>query len=234
MELKDLEIEPRTELGRLAVGRLRRTGFVPGVIYSTGLPATSIVVKELQFSRVVTGSVSTQLFRLKSANSELDGQMALVKSIQREPKKDLVLHVDFLAVSEGHRITVTVPLELFGEVAAVKLGEMILNQTLYELELECLPTEIPAQIRFDVSSLREGVSFHVKDLTLPEGVTLKSDPSLTVVTLAQKSEEEVAAKTAEAAPVAADAAAAAAAPGAAPAPEAEKDKGKGGKEKSKD
>src|SRR5262249_34105776 len=125
------------------------------------------------------------------------------KSVQMEPVKEKVLHVDFLSVHEGHRITVTVPIELTGEAEAVKLGLMILNQTLYEAELECLPTEIPDSLVVDISNLTPGHTIHAREIPLPENARLKSDADLTVVTLLERSEEEVAP-----APVAAEAAAA--------------------------
>ena len=231
-----LNVEERAVSGTAKVRALRKEGFVPGVVYSEGQPGIQISISNYDFGRHVSGASHTQLFKFKSSSKGLDGVIALLKDLQTEPVRQVPLHVDFYSVHEGHKITVTVPLELTGMSPAVKTGAVILNQLLYEIEVECLPTEIPDSLQLDISTLDEGVSFHVSDIALPGSAKLKSDPEQTVVSAISRAELEdapAAAPAAEAAP--ADAAAAgAAAPGAAAAPaDAKKAEGKKDDKKEK-
>lgn len=205
-----LNVEERAAKGTAKVNALRKQGFVPGVIYSEGQTGTSISISSYDFGRYVANAGHTQLFKFKSSSKALDGQIALLKELQTEPVRQVPLHVDFYAIHEGHKITVTVPIELVGTSPALKTGAVILNQQIYEVEVECLPTEIPDSLQLDISSLDEGVSFHVSDVTLPPGAKLKSDPEQAVASAISRSDlEEAAAPTPAAAAAPADAAAAA-------------------------
>ncbi len=231
-----LNVEERTVRGTAKVKALRKQGFVPGVVYSEGQPGQPISISAYDFGRYVQSASHTQLFKFKSPAKGLDGQIALLKELQTEPVRQVPLHVDFYAVHEGHKISVTVPLDLIGTSPAVKTGAVILNQQIYEIEVECLPTEIPDSLQLDISTLDEGVSFHVSDIKLPAGVKLKADPEQAVVSAISRSElEDAPAPVAAAEAVPADAAAAAAgtaAPGAAPA-DAKKADGKKDEKKEK-
>lgn len=202
MEYRELNVETRELRGSTAMQRMRRSGFTPGVIYADGTEAQHISVNTHEFAVLGRRSGHTQLFKFKSSDPALEGKIALVKEIQIEPLKGTLLHVDFLGISEGHRITVEVPLKVVGDVAAVKEGRAVLNQGAFELEVECLPTDIPDQIIVEVGHLREGQSIHAGDLKLPEGVILCSNPVMTVVSVVlAKKEEAPAPAAAEAVPV---------------------------------
>ena len=139
--------------------------------------------------------------------------MALVKDLQVEPIKGEIQHLDFQAVDENKPIRVSIALELTGESAPVKLGEGILNVSIHEIEIECLPTQIPAAIYVDISSVTIGHSLHASDIVLPANTKLVSDPELSIVSVsAKKAEEETPAPAAAAATAAAPAAGKAAAP----------------------
>lgn len=198
MAYVELTVEGRDGKGSMLAQKLRRSGYIPAVVYSGGEEAIPIMVKGRDFVLMAKRHGHTQLFKFKSDASSLDGKLALVKSVQTEPIKETVLHIDFLRVEEGHRITVEVPIEITGECPAVKEGKALLNQTTYELEVECLPGEIPGSIKVDVSGLREGQSIHASDLVLPETAVLKSSGSLAIVsTVAPKMAEEQPAAAAE-------------------------------------
>lgn len=207
MSAKTLNVEQRDAVGSSAMQRLRKKGYIPGVVYSEGKPAQPLAVEALHFQKTITGSGSTQLYKFKSKATTLDGLSILIKAMQFEPVKSQVLHIDFFSVSEGHKITVTVPIELTGDAPGVKQGDLILNQATHELEVECLPNIIPDKIQVDLSNLEEGHSIHAADVALPEGVILKSDPSLTIVSTITKKAEEVIAPPVAAVPAAAGAAA---------------------------
>lgn len=219
VEEKFLNVETRSETGSARARQSRRQGYVPAVMYAEGSAATSLRLHGQQYHLAVRGCKPTQIFRLKSEESSIDGQMVLIKDVQIAAVSGQVQHVDFLRVSEGHRLVVTVALELFGDCTAVKENRAFLNQNEYEIEVECLPNAIPEVVRLDISPLKEGGSLHASDIPLPEGVRLMSAGNLTVVSaisLAKKAAEE-AAEAAAAATAAAPAAAAAT-------PAADKDK----------
>lgn len=201
MEAKILVVEDRQAQGSTQVRRLRKTGFIPGVVYSDGSAATSVALPEREYHLAVRGCKPVQLFKFQSKNSALDGVLTLIKSVQVEPIKGEVLHVDFIAIHEGHRLSVTVPVEITGESVAVKENRAILNQAVYEIEVECLPSAIPSVVQIDISGLDEGETLHAADIKLPEGVRLKSIPRLSIVSALSKKamEEEAAAQEAAAA-----------------------------------
>lgn len=217
MEEKFIPVSGRVEMGGAAARRMRREGNIPAVIYSEGNESVPLSFNDHAYQMAVRGCKSTQIFRLKSDESTLNGMMALIKDVQIDAVSGRLLHVDFLRVSEGHKLVVTVSLEVFGECLAVKENRAFLNQNEYEIEVECLPSAIPEVLRVDISELREGGSLHASDIVLPAGVTLVSADNLTVVSaisLAKKAAEDAAAEAAATAAASA-ASAAAAAPAAA-------------------
>lgn len=182
METRSINLEDRAQEGTSAVRNLRKTGQIPGVIYATGRESLSVLMNAHEFQMAARGARPTQLFKISSKNKSIDGKLSLIKAVQLEPVKGKVLHVDFLELKEGHRITVSVQLVLKGESAAVKENRAFLNQTAYEVDVECLPTEIPESVAVDITKLEEGGSLHASNVELPKGVTLKSLAGMTVVT----------------------------------------------------
>jgi len=208
MEVLDIEVERRVTLGSSAMKQLRKRGIIPAVVYGHGGEASPLEFGSLYYHRVMSGRPATQLFKFKSKDTDLNGQLALLKDIQIEPLKDVILHIDFVSVRADEKVTISVPLKLVGEAAVVKQGDAILSHATHEIEVECLPTEIPAFIEIDISGLTLGHSIHASDIVLPANVELVSDPELSIVSATVKREEEATpVTTAAAAP--ADAAAAA-------------------------
>ncbi len=157
-------------------------------------------------------------------SKELDGLMGLVTSVQVEPIKGTLMHVEFLAVTEDQNVVVSIPVNLTGTPDCIRQGTATVNQIIYEISIECLATKIPVEFILDISNLEAGESLHASDLNLPDYITLKSGKGLTIVTAfvdkrsatVEATEEGVTA--AAAAGKAAPAAAGKAAPGAAPTP----------------
>ena len=165
---------------------MRIGGAVPGVVYSEGKPATQLALNAHAYMLAVRGCRPTQIFKFESKATGLNGKLALIKSVQIEPVKGSIVHVDFIAIDAKHRVTVAVPVELYGESAAIKENRALLNQNEYEVEVECLPAAIPNSLKLNISELKEGGSLHASDVELPEGVRLKSTPSLTMVSAISK------------------------------------------------
>ena len=213
---KILHVEGRSVNGTTVSNRLRREGHLPGVVYASGEPAVSVLLDTREFTLTSRGAKASQVFKFKSNNGTLNGLTTLLKSVQHNPLRSEPIHVDFLKISEDHMVTVEVPVELVGECAAVKQNAAFLNQTTYEVVVECFPSKIPDSLSLDITDLTEGSSLNAGQIKMPEGVRLKTPATTSIVSALAPIAEEVAPT-----PVAADAAAtpaagdAAAAPGAA-------------------
>jgi len=203
MDAVEITIERRTDTGKGSMRRLRRTGIVPAVFYGPKRSTVSINVNATEFEKKLLHLEGSHLIRLihGGGDAELHDKMALLREKQLHPVTGLVLHADFYEVDLTERLAVSVPLHFIGKPAGVVLGG-ILQPILREIEVECLPTEIPEFIEVDVSPLGIHEALHVSDLTLPAGVTSVGDSTRTVVTVVPPTVEETKpAEAAEAAPV---------------------------------
>jgi large subunit ribosomal protein L25 len=209
VESIELEIEARTGSGTRTSRRIRRSGFIPSIVYARGEKALSTQVPTRAFVQTASLVRSSQLFTLKSSSKELNGRSALVKGIQREFLSGNVLHIDFQALHENEEIVLEIPLKFVGESTGVKNDGGILTIMTHDITVSCLPKQIPTEIVIDVSALGVGDSVHARELKLPEGVSLSQNPDASIVSVV------IPRQVAEAAPAAAAAAeGAAAAPGA--------------------
>lgn len=196
METIEIEILNRDSIGSSNAKRQRKLGKLPAVVYQPGKESLSLLVDRHSFVMSAKGKSHTQLFKFKGLDS-LNGKLSLVKSVQKEPIKGEVIHVEFLAVSDDHKVVVSIPLKLEGTPECVKQGIAIINQTAYEIALECYPTQIPESLTLDISSIHAGGSLHASDVILPNNCSLKSPAGLTVVSaMVEKKVQEVAAPAA--------------------------------------
>jgi large subunit ribosomal protein L25 len=228
MEMVEIRIERRNGRGKGAARKLRRAGTIPAVFYGPGRTTVQVGIGAEEFEKKLSHLEGSHLIRLVNdggKDPELHDKAVLLREVQRHPVTDDILHVDFFEVSLTERLTVSVPLRFTGKAAGVVDGG-ILQPIVREIEVECLPTEIPEFIEVDVSPLGIHEAVHLSSVQLPEGVTSMGDPMLTIVTVLPPTVEE--AKPAEAAevapvegaPVEGAPGAAPGAPAAAPAPEA--------------
>lgn len=191
MELK-LEAEKRDESGKGAARKLRARGRVPAVLYGHGVGPVSVSVGAKDLYRVLHGSAGTNVL----VNLTVDGaeHLALPREIQRDHVRGRYVHVDFLAVRRDETVTVSVPVRVVGESPGVKVGGVV-EHHLWELQVECLPGDVPDGIDADVSELQVGDSLRVSDVVAPEGVTVLTPPEeslLSVVVPQVRVVEEVA------------------------------------------
>ncbi len=184
MQSKEIKVEKRDVVGSGAMRRMRADGRIPGVVYAGGESSTMISLDTHEFTMAGRSSGSTQLFRFVSEESDINGKIAFVKEIQKEPMKNKLLHVDFLEVAEGQKIVIPVPVKLLGEPTAVKQGLAVLEQRAYSIDVECVPGKIPAGIEVEVGELTEGSAIHAGDLKLPDGVELQTTPDQTIAAVA--------------------------------------------------
>lgn len=212
----DLNVEPR-EPGKGVSRNLRNNRRVPAVVYGS-VKSRSITVEEGAIRKYNIRAFENALFTLKSEDKELNNVVVLMKSVQVHPLSRNPQHVDLFALDLKKAVRVSIEVRVEGKAAGIADGGL-LNVVNRQIEIECLPTEIPDGITVDVSNLGVGDSIHVSDIQLPEGVKLISSPDLTVAVVNLQEEEAAAPAAADAAAPAAGAAAAAApAKGAAAAP----------------
>lgn len=209
METVEISIEARTGHGKGPSRQLRQKGLAPAVLYGPRREAVSLAVSALEFNRKVARLEGTHLIRLipKDGQAQLTPTMVLLRETQRHPVTDRLLHVDFYEVDLTARVTVSVPLHFVGKAAGVTAGG-VLQHIHREVEVECLPTEIPDFIQVDVTTLQLHASLHVKELVMPPGVVAVGDVDQPVVSVVSPTVE--ATKTEAAATDAAPAADAAA------------------------
>ncbi len=196
-----LSAQPRTQIGRTAVKKIKAQGLVPAVIYGGKDQPQPLQLVAREINKILSHAVGEHvLVELAIADgAQVTNRLALIKEVQHGAVKRDILHVDFHAVSADEMLHAEVPVETTGEPSGVKNQGGILEINLHSLEVECLPKDLPEMITIDVTALTVGDAIHVKDLVLPAGVTVRANPELTVV--------HVAAPKVEVEPVAAEAAA---------------------------
>lgn len=174
-----LAAELRHETGKGANRRLRQSGYIPAVIYGAGKENINLQVDEGLFGRLLREGGANRLISLR-----LDGEdrAVLMQELQQDPVKGTPQHIDFLEVRLDEEVHVMVQVQLVGEAQRAEDGGVI-SQPLWEVEVSCLPTEIPEVLEIDVSGLVVGDSLQVKDVGVPPGITLVTDPEETVVSV---------------------------------------------------
>lgn len=183
MAIVSLMSSRRSDAGKGVARRLRAAGRVPGVFYGRGEPAIPLTLSGKDLEEVLTGTEGGNVIvDLKVDGAEAADRKALIREIQRDPVAGSILHVDLLHISLTEEIIVEVPVVLVGIPVGVKDGGGILEQPLREVEVKCLPTDIPAHIDVDVSALGIGDSVHVSDL-IAGRVTIQTEADRTVATV---------------------------------------------------
>jgi large subunit ribosomal protein L25 len=192
-----LVAETREGTGKGAARKLRAAGRVPAILYGHGMDplALSVDSREL-FHLLHTGAGANVLVDLVVDGTE---HLALPRDVQRDHIRGRFVHVDFLAVRRDEKIHVTIPLRIVGESPGVKAGG-VLEHHLWELNVECLATDVPEAIDVDISGLEIGSGVRVSDLKVRSGVTILTSPEDSVVAVTQPQvavEEEEAAEAVE-------------------------------------
>jgi large subunit ribosomal protein L25 len=212
-----LQAKNRQKEGSAESRRIRKNGRIPAVLYGRSGKAVSIDLDASEFIKGTKGISESTI-----VNINVDGKAydAFVKEAQRNIIDGNILHIDFYEVESGVALRAKVSLVLHGNPIGVREGGM-LETPLHEIEVECLPKDLPERIEIDISGLKANHSIHVRDIPLAQGVRLLSNPDQVVALVKFAKIEVVAAPEAEAAAAgeagAAPAAGAASAPGAAPA-----------------
>mgnify|MGYP001428501276 CR=1 FL=1 len=200
MNEKIIEARTRTITGKGAAKRLRREGRLPAVMYDNTGKAVLLDLNAKDFAKLYGTITESTLIDVKIDGSK--DAIAFVKDAQYNIITDTVTHVDFYEVEAGKKIRTKIPVRLTGSPEGVRTGG-ILEAGTEELDVECLPKNLPPRVVVDVSDLQLNHSIHVKDVVVPEGVKVLTDPHLTIATLKYAKADIPAAQqeaTAEAAP----------------------------------
>ncbi|MBV9464410.1 MAG: 50S ribosomal protein L25 [Verrucomicrobiae bacterium] len=197
----ELQAESRKAATRGGINELRKSGLVPGVLYGKKREARSIQLKARDIENIFKHASSENILVELKLDSE--ARTVFIKDIQHDPLSDRFIHVDLHEVAADEKMRAKLPTLSKGEPIGVKTGGGILEHSLHEVEVECLPRDLPEYIEIDVANLELGQAVHVSDLHLGENIRILTHKELPIfsVVAPQKEEEVVPAAPADAAAV---------------------------------
>ena len=160
---------------------MRRAGAIPGNVYGREVEPVAVAADQLEFAALVS-AISVENTIVELTVDEGAPRRVLIREIQRHPVRSEYLHVDFFEIRAGEKLNVNVPLNLVGTPIGVRNGG-VLQQVRHEIEVECLPSEIPVSFEVDISGLEIGDSLHIGDIDLA-GVESLDEPERTICLVA--------------------------------------------------
>ncbi len=186
-----LRVKRRIRIGKSGARKIRKEGNVPAILYGKGEDPIPLIVNPLDLKKALSGPAgkNTLLTLEIEDNGNTIQKVSLLRDTQIDPITRKPIHFDFHMIHTGEQVHVVVPIHIVGRAEGVKLGG-ILEEHIRELDVECLPSNIPSSIEVDVTSLGIGNSIHVGDLNLPEGVKPLRDPEDAIVTISAPTEAE--------------------------------------------
>jgi large subunit ribosomal protein L25 len=182
MATAQLNATTRADTGKGVARKLRQSGRIPGIIYGHAREPQPLSINTRDFEKLLEHiSAESTVIELS-----IDGRPSrtLIREIQRHPFRREFLHVDFQELVAGETVVVYIPLVVVGIAIGVRQEGGVLDQTLRELEIEVDPVNMPDHINVDVTNVNIGESIHVRDLTLPPGITALTDPDAAIVVVA--------------------------------------------------
>ncbi len=208
MAQAELNIELREKSGKGVARKLRAAGKIPAVVYGKGLDPTAVIVDPKDVEEAVSGEAGTNTLITLKGVAELDGTVVVVKDADVHPIRRNLINADFYAINLTEKSAFMVPINVVGtSVGQTEGGSLQLVRT--ELEVLCLPTQVPQSIDIDVTALQIGDTVHIEEVAAPEGIELVHEVNFTVITVSiikeevvADEEEEVVAEGDEAAPAA--------------------------------
>jgi len=182
MEQVKLEVKARKETGKEAAKREREKGIIPAVVYRKGENAMPLYLERKAMEIALhTSAGENALINLKiEGDDKAKAKTCIIKEIQHDPLSGNILHVDFNEISLTEEIKIDVPLTAKGEAIGVKQDGGVLEHLLWEIQVECLPTDIPQKLEVDVSTLKIGDALFIKDIAAPKGVKILNDPDVRI------------------------------------------------------
>ncbi len=184
METKPLKAKIKKDNGSRIARRYRKSGQIPSVLYGHKQEILMLLIDGKEFNKTFDSGA-------KMVNLEWDStkEMALIKDVQYDTFGREILHVDFVRVDLTEKITIHAPIVLYGNSPGVKEGG-VLSHSMKNVELECLPTGIPENLRVSISELNIGGAIHIKDIEFPPNVKVLENPDAVVVSVQLAAEEK--------------------------------------------
>jgi large subunit ribosomal protein L25 len=189
--ISDITVEAQTRacVGSADARRLRNKGLIPATIYGDNKPPISVAVEGKQITRILRSETGhNTIFSLKAQDQE--PTTVMIKDWQIDPVKGKLMHADFLRISLTQKQRVSVPVEVVGESIGVRQDGGILDHVLREVEVECLPADIPEHITIDVSALRVGDHISVRDVRVADNVRILANLDQTILAVLAPTVEE--------------------------------------------
>lgn len=193
MKEVSLSVDIREGAGTRQSNKLRKAGFIPAIVYG-GKKSQPLKISRsdwLKFIHEHKGENVIIDLKIAGDAKKSKENTVMIKDIQYDPVSEEMIHIDFNRISLTKAISVKVPVEVKGEAVGVKLDGGLLEHILWELEVECLPKDMPKSIEVDVSNLKIGDTIHIKDIKFPETVKVKHDLEAIVLSVAPPAKEEV-------------------------------------------
>lgn len=186
MEQKTLVAEAREELKKGPAKRLRKRGKIPAIMYGHS-GSSPITIDEHEFRTAFKRVSENTIIQLKVKKKTYD---VLVKDFQEDILSGKIVHIDFFEIEKGKELRTNVPVQLFGTAEGAKEGG-ILEHLMHEIEVVCLPQDIPEKIEIDIAPLEIGSSIHVSDIEPPEGVRFLASPEQVITQVTALREEKL-------------------------------------------
>lgn len=185
-----LNVETRVRTGKGGSRKVRRDGLVPAVVYGKGFEALNLRLDPKALQQAIANEAGWNTLITLKGDGPFDGQVVILKDMQIDAIRRDTQHVDFLAIDLKKAIFVLVPVHAVGKSQGEVEGGT-LQLVRHELELNCVPTNIPSSIEIDVTKLNIGDAVHIDEVVLPEGVESHHDVNYTVLTVVGHKPEEV-------------------------------------------
>jgi large subunit ribosomal protein L25 len=183
-----IKCEKREVFGKNASRRLRREGKVPAVLYGGDEPSMHLAIQKKDiFGILRSESGENTIFK---ASFDSESRDTMIKELQTDPVTDEILHIDLILIAMDKAVRVSVPVVVTGESVGVKTEGGFVDLITREVEVECLPGDIPEHIEVDISDLHLHQSIKIEEMTFPEGVESLSDPQTLVVLIEAPTKEE--------------------------------------------
>jgi len=189
MQQTQLNIELRSKTGKGISRQLRNADMVPGVVYGKDMDPVAVSIKHRELRAATAGEGGQNNLITLVGGGSLDQSMAIIVDLQRDALKGTYKHVDLHRINMTEKLRVTVPIVLKGDAIGVKEGGL-LDLSLHELHIECLPGNIPDHIEIDITNLAIAHSMHINEIAVPEGVKILDNPKTAVVSVLGRAKEE--------------------------------------------
>lgn len=182
MTQNNLEVHIRESRGKGYRNKIHDEGLIPAVVYGKAVGNIPVEVDARELEKILQSGRNTLVNLKVTGNGGGSPYKVIVKEVQTDPLRHRILHADFQQISMHDRIDTTVPVHLVGESEGVAAGG-ILQQLVREVEISCLPTEIPESLTVNIAGMKTGDSLTVADLLMPAGVQLRTDPGTVVASV---------------------------------------------------